>query len=283
MKFKKLRLTLLRIKLQTNHFYDDIIFKDKSVKKIVKRKISEWIYRLQDYKHIKLKRFKDLFTELKEIIFPIIIMESYGSSVSNLDIKFVDNEGHEYYMSSYGDVSNYIIGRRNSDLEPLIDRDFHYKIHEDKTIELMATGAMKLKQDSTNDAVVVDFNYDYQNHITTATFKSYSSSNQMRIKYPTLDSSFDKKVFEYLLNINDTEWYYYDVLPILKWMVTEMPDKNVSISIIAEINGEISAEIDVLDGIVQKYVITKIIFEGEIRIFKSIFSKNLQEFLNEIC
>lgn len=288
MKLRNLRLALLRIRLEKNNFYNEILFKNKSVKRIVKNKISEWMYHLQNYKQIKFEKFKDLFIELKEVVFPITIIASYGSKSSNLDIELVDNIGHKYYMShrnySYSDITNYIIGRRNSSLEPLINRDFHYNICEDDTtIVLIQTTATRLKQDATNDDIVVDFDYDYQNHITEATLWSYSSMDKIRIKYPTLNSELDKKVLEYLFSINDIEWYYHDVLPILKWMVTEFLDKNVLIFIIAETNGEVSAEIDVVNGIVQKYTVTKIISESEIHICKVLLAQSLQEFLNAHC
>ena len=64
----------------------------------------------------------------------------------NLYIKFLDAEGNEYYMSKclydYHSISQYIIGRRNCSLEPLVDREFYYQIYEDKTIKLIKTCAI---------------------------------------------------------------------------------------------------------------------------------------------
>lgn len=284
MNFRKLRMTLLRIRLEKSDFYEDIIFEKKLVSKDVKRIVAEWMTNLQNYKQIRVEKFKELFNELDEIIFPIKIKESH--SYRSLEIEFLDDEGKEYYMSkrnlyNYHNMKTYIIGRKNSSLEPLVDRDFHYKISEDKTIILTETGAMRLKQDGTNDDIAVDFCYDSEKHTTEAKLKSYISTNKIKIKYPTMSDEFDKMVLAFLFDSNETKWYYYNVFPILKWIAATISDEKVSISITAEIEGEICSEIDVVNGIVQKYITTEIINEGEMHIIKKIFAKDLKIFLTE--
>lgn len=284
MNFRKLRMALLRIRLDKSDFYEDIIFEKKLVNEDVKRIVAEWMTNLQNYKQIRVEKFKDLFNELDEIIFPIKIKESY--SYRCLEIEFLDNEGKEYYMSkrnlyNYYDIETYIIGRKNSLLEPLVDRDFHYKISEDKTIILTETGAMRLKQDGTDDDIVVEFCYDSEKHTTEAKLKSYVSTNKIKIKYPTMSDEFDKMVLVFLFDSNETKWYYYNVFPILKWIAETISDEKVSISITAEIEGEICSEIDVVNGIVQKYTTTEIKNEGELHIIKKIFAKDLKIFLTE--
>ena len=178
---------------------------------------------------------------------------------------------------SYDDIENYIIGRRNSILEPLVDRDFLYKICKDGTIILMETGAMRLKLDGNNDDIVVDFCYDSKKHTTEATLKSYTSNNKMKIQYPTIGHEFDKKVLEFLFHINEENNYYYDVFPILKWMLLSICNEKVSLSITTEVEGNICSEINIMNGIVQRYTKTEIISEG----VKLIFAKELAKFLTE--
>ena len=88
-------------------------------------------------------------------------------------------------------------------------------------------------------------------------------------------------VMNYLFESNESKWYYYDVFPILKWMVMAISDERISISIVAEVEKEIVSEIDVVNGIVQKYTVTKIINEGEMHIIKKLFAKELNKFLAE--
>lgn len=282
MKFRKLGMTLLRRKIKKSDFYEDIIFGDKIARKKVKR-IKKIIMTWMAYEKIKVEKFKDLLNGLDEIVFPIRITESYG--YLTLDIRFLDDEGKEYYMFKrdlYNYEENYyIIGRRNSPLEPLIDRNFYYKISEDKTIILTETSAMRLKQDGTNDDIVVDFCYNHTEHTTEAKLHSYEQKRKIKIKYPTMSNEFDKSVLKFLFDSNETTLYYYNVFPILKWIKTLISDEKVSICITSEIEGEISSQIDVVNGIVQKHITTKIINEGEMCITKKNFSKDLKEFLTE--
>lgn len=98
MRFKKMRLALSRKRLEKNDFYEEITFEDKVVSKNVKKIVAEWMFLLEEYKKIRIERFKELFSELHEIVFPIKIKKSYYSSGS-FDIIIVDNESKEYYMS----------------------------------------------------------------------------------------------------------------------------------------------------------------------------------------
>lgn len=283
MKFRKIRKALFRARLEISGFYDGVTFQGKNVEKKVKKVLAEWMFCLKEYKEIRVECFKDLFSKLHEVTFPIKIEEGYGSS---LNIIIIDNKGTEYYMIKrgiyvYNDMESYIIGRRNGLLEPLVDRDFHYKISKDGTITLIETGAMKLKEDVTNDDIVVDFCFDSKEHTTEATLKSYASNSKIKMKYTTMDDEFDKKVQEYLFNVNEKNYYYYDVFPILKWMLSTLPSQNVSLSITAEVDDEICSEVDVVQGIVQRYAKTEIINEGEYRTSIDVFAKMIEDFLAE--
>lgn len=285
MKFRNESVSLLRKKLIKSNFYKDITFESKQISESAKKAIEHWIFRLEKNEKIRIEKFRDLFDGLHEIVFPIKIKAVRSSKYDGFDIEVIDTEGKEYYMSRrnyYNNIeTNYIIGRRNSSLEPLIDRDFHYIICQDKTILLVETGAMKLKADGTNDDSIVDFCYNYKKNTTEATLKSFSSTNKIIIKYPTIGYVFDKKVLEFLFHVNESNWYYYDVFPILKWMLLVLSDEKVKLSITAEVEKEICSEVDIVDGIVQKYTKTEIISEAEIKISKRIIAKKLEEFLAE--
>lgn len=281
MKFEKLRLFLLRRRLERENFYEEIIFKDKETKKKLKKNVAKWILYLEDYKQIKIGKFKDLFVELSEVKFPITIEGCWGSY--GLSINFFDDVGHKYYMHKsnfygYKDIQEYLIGRRNSPLEPSVDREFCYKISEDKTIELVKSTVMKLDEFDRNDDIVVEFCYYSKINKTEAILRSYEVNDRLRVKYPTISDEFDKKVLEYLFGVSKN---YYNVFPILKWLTTEIPNKDISVSIVAEIDEEILSEIQVVNGIVHKYIFTKVISEDEVQKFTVKLAKSLEQFLKE--
>lgn len=285
MEFREMKKILVRFELKTRGFYDGITFKSKKVEKRFKSLVAEWIFGLKEYKKIKVRYFKDLFTELKEIEFPIEIEECWSSF--NLEATIIDNRGVAYYMIKdsiicYKGLESYIIGRRDIMPGPLvIDTDFKYKISKDGTIALNGKETMKSKEDVTNDDIVVDFCFDSKEHTTEATLKSYASNSKIKMKYTTMDDEFDKKVQEYLFNVNERSYYYYDVFPILKWMISTLPSQNVSLSITAEVDDEICSKIDVVQGIVQRYAKTEIINEGERRTSIDVFAKMIEDFLAE--
>ncbi len=280
MKSKKLML-YLRSKIGTGNFYEDIIFKVDSTE--LKMRMLKWCDNLQKYKGLKINQFKDLLLPLNEIVLPIKINNVFCSkSGRRFDIDFTDNEGKEYYMIqdtlyAYNKVNTYIIGRRNSKLEPLLDREFTFEISEDN-IQLIESAVLKLREDGKNDEIAVVFIYNLKEDITQATLKSYVTNRIIKIQYPTIDMEFDKDVLEFLFKINEKHWYYYDVFPILRWISTIL-EKPICVSIIAEVEKEVTSEIDVVKGKVQKYTLTEIINEGEVHITKKIFSKDLEEFL----
>jgi len=288
MKFEKVRLVLLRLRLKECNFYEDLVFKDKTVEKVFKKNVAKWMLNLQRYKEIKVNKFKDLFSELSEVAFPITIDYCYGSSYS-LSVKFIDNNGYMYSMSKqgiyiYNCLEEYLIGRRDSPLEPLVDREFHYKIYEDKTIKLIESDITKLDKCGLNDEFIVEFYYNYEEKTTEAILKSYIYYDKIKMEYPTISHEFDKKVLEYLFSIGKNSDYYYDVFPILEWITAQILKKDFSVSIVADVgedNEEISSEIQVLYGIVQRYVITKIISENEVQKFSINLSKSLDKFLME--
>ena len=83
---------------------------------------------LQRYKQIQVDKFKDLFTSLNEVVFPITIIDYWHCSSYSLSMEFTDNNGHIYYMSNrnicnHNSFDEYLIGRSNSQLEPFVDRE----------------------------------------------------------------------------------------------------------------------------------------------------------------
>lgn len=279
MKLKKL-MWYLRTKIGVRNFYENIIFKVYSTE--LKIGILIWCDNLQKYKGLKINQFKDLLLPLNEIVLPVKINYIFRG-VGTLDIEFSDSEGKKYYMIKdnlygYHGINTYTIGKRNSKLEPLLDREFTFEILEDK-IQLIESGVLKLKEDGTNDKTAVDFQYNNAENVTQATLKSYETNRTIKIQYPTIDMEFDKEVLEFLLKNNEEHSYYYDVFPILRW-ISCILEKPICVSITAEIEKEISSEIEVIKGIVQKYTLTEIINDGEVHITKKIFCRDLEEFLD---
>lgn len=289
MRLDEIEILLLRSNLERIGFYEDIIFESKAVKKDAKRVISQWIFCLEKYRGIRIQKFKHLFSELHEIVFPIKISKSYCCyskyAYSLLDIAIIDNEGKEYYMSNrsindYEYMVNYTLSRRNSPLEQLVERDFHYKIREDTAIILMETGIMSLKENGKNDNIVVDFGYDYEKNTTQVTLRSFVTTKTIKICYPTINREIEKKIYQFLKSIKDEISYYYDVFEILKWIVSNIECKDISLSIIAEVENEIGSQIDIIAGKVKKYSYTQI-SEEEVHIIRKTVIKDLNEFLME--
>lgn len=282
MKFREIKLALLRSELEKSNFYEEVTFANKFVSNATKKVIAEWMFCLEKYKKIHIRRFKKLFSQLDEIVFPIKITNCFSFSI--IELSFVDNEGKKYYMSNhnicdYNNMETYTIGRRNSLLEPLIDRMFFYKISENQSIMLMETEAMKLYPNGDNDNIMVDFYYNHQDNTTQATLHSFVNSNKIVIKYPTVDNDFDKKLLEFLFSIYEKYDYYYDATLILRWLLSYLSDKLISLSITAIINNEIYSKIDILFGIVTKYIKPEKISQNETHIHHILLNKNLEEFL----
>lgn len=278
MKSKKLML-YLRSKIGTGNFYEDITFKGNSNE--LKMYMLKWCDNLQKYKELKINQFKDLLLPLNEVVLPVKIKNVF-CGIGSLHLDFTDSQGKEYYMIKdslydYNRMNIYTIGRRNSKLEPLLDREFTFEISEDN-IQLIGSAVLKLREDGKNDEIAVDFIYNLEEDITQATLKSYVTNRIIKIQYPTIDMEFDKDVLEFLFKINEKHWYYYDVFPILRWISTIL-EEPICVSITAEVEKEITSEIDVVKGKVQKYTLTEIINEGEVHITKKILSEDLEEFL----
>ena len=110
---------------------------------------------------------------------------------------------------------------------------------------------------------------------TVAELKSFENTDKIKIIYSESGNEIDKMILSILFRNSENKEYYYDVFSVLEWIAV-IAD---SISIIAEVEGELSSEIVVVNGIVEKYTITQIINEEEkIRIEKK--SKvSLDEFL----
>ncbi len=289
MRLDEIEILLLRLNLEKTGFYEDVIFESKAVKKDAKRVISQWIFCLEKYRGIRIQKFKELFSQLHEIVFPIKISKSYCCyskyAYSLLDIGIIDNKGKEYYMSNksindYDCMVDYVLLRRNSPLEPLVERDFHYRISEDKSIAFMETGIMSLKEDDKNDNIVVDFGYDYEENTTQVTLRSFVTTKTIKICYPTINRELEKKVYEFLKSIKDEISYYYDVFEILKWILINIESKDISLSIITEVENEICSQIDIIAGKVKKYTYTQI-SEEEVHIIRKTVIKDLNEFLME--
>jgi len=99
----------------------EYLTKKEEAKKEVKKFMAKRIDNLEKCKQIKIAKFKDLLKPLEEIVLPIRVNDVW-KGFRGLDIIFTDAEGKEYYMIQEPYESTYIIGRRNSKIEPLLER-----------------------------------------------------------------------------------------------------------------------------------------------------------------
>lgn len=280
MKFRKLKVGFMRLKLKKHNFYDSVYFSNDTVREDVEKSVAEWMIYLKHYKKIEIKKFRYLFIKLEdEVIFPIKIKESYGKKI---DIRFTDANGNKYYMSkrninSYTNVNKYLIGKRNILKDPLNEENY-YEVTKNTDIRMLKQVISKINQDGTNDDMMnckIYYNEENSREITLSSF-----GTEINIKYQMeQDSDVSKSIVKFLLDDVATKWYYYDVLPIFKWMLQKT--KSLSMNITAKIDEEVLSEIEIVNGIVQKYTITRVINEGEMHIIKKIFAKELDEFLLE--
>ena len=114
-------------------FYEDVIFYKKVDKKQVNEFMKKWRKNLEKFKQVRLKKFKDLLTPLEEIVLPITIHDTF-LGISSFNVEMTDAEGKEYYLIQdapydYNKMNTYLIGRRNSQLEPKLDRDFTFQMN----------------------------------------------------------------------------------------------------------------------------------------------------------
>lgn len=275
--FRKLKVALMRKKLEQSDFFEGVSFTGDIIKEEIQKGVARWMFDLKKYKQIEIKKFKDLFSD-SEVTFPIEI--EWAMFTTYININIIDAYGNKYYMSNenaydYHRISEYSIGKRNDSSEPLIDKELCYRICKDGTNELIKTIFLKLNQDGSNSDTIGEIYFDDITRITIC-----SNYNKIKVEYPKRTEEFDEEVIKYLFECIETKWYYYDVYPILKWMVGEMKE-HMSVHIVAEINGEIFSEIEIEDDIVKKYTSTQIISEEEMHTLKKVFVKELNEFLLE--
>lgn len=279
MKFSKLKKTVMRKSLEKTNFYKDVFFSDDFCKKYSQKVIYEWIYNLEKYKHIKVKKFKDLFKEFNEIVFPIeIIHSNIGGYFVQLDI--IDISGKKYYFSQsciWENINEYSIGRRNTTSKPFSDNEIHYRILKNEEIEGVKKYVVKLKDDGTNGSPKYEEYYNADMQVIEIS----DSNGVIKIEYPILENV-KKELLAEFLRCNDKRWYYYDVFPIFKWIVDKTKEYDIkAIHIVAEIDKEVYSEIKMVDNVIQTYTITQVINEEEIHIIKKIFAKNIKKFLEE--
>lgn len=284
MKFRKLKLLLMRKKLDKCNFYEDVKFANKIVAEKLNEFITEWMLELEENKKIQINKFKDLFSEFKAITFPIEIKEAYG--FYNLEVKITDSSNHKYYLKKRSvyveqEILTYTIGEVSVKVETSIDKRLVYKICDNQSVVL--TGRSIIETDRYGNCNSrVDIYYNDWNSITEITFKSEELKTKMKVKYFSVDEKFEKIFTNYIMSNDGTNWYYYDVLPIFKWMLNkDYYNFNVFVNIVAEVNNEVVSELIVNNSIVERYTVTKIINEGEMHTIKKIFTEKLEVFLKE--
>lgn len=287
MKFRKVQLELMRSKLEKSDFYEEIIFANDEVKELAQKKIASWMLSLEICETVEaeIKKFKDLFSNVDEISFPIEIQNS-NSSLFGIDISIVDRNGKQYYMSKDDiydcyNITEYYIGSCNTITKPYIDYENCYEICKNESIKKLKATAVKINSDGTNKDSIYETYYNQQINMQVIEFFG-KEKRKIRIEYPIVSKEIGKKIFEDFLEWDDTKWYYYDVFPIFKWLVNKMENYDMdSLHIIAEIDKEVYSEIQMVNNIVQTYTVAQVISENEIHVIKKIFAKNIDEFLKE--
>ena len=279
-KFRKLKVALMRRKLEKSDFYEDVTFSTDIFKEWTQDCFAIWMYDLKRYHQIEIKKFKDLFENSNEIGFPIQIKRSSGGGI---DINFIDRNGEEYYIYNrsiydYYKMKEYYIGKRDTLSEPPVDKSYHYRMCKGGAIVLVETSILKLEQDE-NSETMCEILYNYSTN--TEEIIMHFQDRKIKIEYPIRDNKIRKEIVKYIWECVETKWYFYDVFPVLKWM-ENIIEKDATIHIVAEINNEVFSEIKIEDGIVQKYTVTQIINEGEMHIIQKIFTKKIEEFLLEM-
>ncbi len=239
--FRKLKVELMRKKLEQSDFYEGVSFTGDIIKEKIQKGVARWMFDLKKYKQIEIKKFKDLFEAADEVVFPIQIKYSSRGTMK-IDIDIIDSNGEEYYFYSNGvndyyKMTEYCIGKRNSLSEPLVDKTYNFRICGDGTIELLKTTVLKLNQDGSNSDIMYEFYYNHNTNTEVVTL--YSKENKLTIECP-IGYEIDKDVTKYF-----DKWCYYDVFPVLKSMVSKITGDDISIHIVAEINDEVFSEVEV--------------------------------------
>ena len=239
--FRKLKVELMRKKLEQSDFYEGVSFTGDIIKEKIQKGVARWMFDLKKYKQIEIKKFKDLFEAADEVVFPIQIKYSSRGTMK-IDIDIIDSNGEEYYFYSNGvndyyKMTEYCIGKRNSLSEPLVDKTYNFRICGDGTIELLKTTVLKLNQDGSNSDIMYEFYYNHNTNTEVVTL--YSKENKLTIECP-IGYEIDKDVTKYF-----DKWCYYDVFTVLKSMVSKITGDDISIHIVAEINDEVFSEVEV--------------------------------------
>ena len=154
-------------------------------------------------------------------------------------------------------------------------------LSKDEEKELVKFSVIKLKEDEEIKYTEKVYETYICDNISLQTVNLYGEENgKLKIEHPR-NKEVDKEILDYFLDDNGTKWYYYNVFSVFNWLVNKISDKEASIHVTAEIDGEVYSEIEMVKGIVKKHMVTQIINEGEMRIIKRIFAKRLNEFLLE--
>lgn len=267
-------------KLKKEGFFEEVSFeKTKFQGKIPEKGICTWLLRLNEYFGIDVKRFKDLFTKMPEVTFPINVTWIYGSEC-RAEIGFKDAKNTEYYFvelnllmaSNIEDLKKYFIFRRNQRIEPLVAREFHFELDENDQIALNEIISCKLNNDLSNCGETVYTMYDEE---TTVEYKDSETAKVITVK--TKEIKGNEKKFEDILFAAGKQTGY-NVIPLIKSILEIMPNETVTMSVYVSIEGEIYSGINIENHIVKEYISTEKVSE-ELKIVKTICSKELKNFI----
>lgn len=284
MKFRDVKLSKIRKKQEKINFYEDVLFYNKIVEENLKKFIAEWVVTLQEHSQIEVTKFKEFFTNVEQIEFPIKIKEIYGHHC--VEIKFIDKQHRKYSMIKkniydYREISTYTIEEKETLPEYNINKEYEYTIGIDKAVFL---NGIKICKKDEFGILKSSLTIEYCNwsNTTEVTFFQEEFNGKLRIRYMTLDKEFEESLSRYLIENDEKNWHYYDVFSIFNFMLDNMKEEsNVYVVIVADVGDENVSELKVINNVVEKYTTTKIVNEREMCTIKRIFSENLYEFLKK--
>lgn len=154
-------------KLKKEDFFEEAnLEKTKFKGQISEKGICTWLLKLNEF-GIEVKRFKDLFTKMTEVTFPINITRIYDSTCRT-EIVFKDAKNTEYYLvllnvltnTNIEELKRYFILRINQRIEPLIFRTFYFEIGKKNQVVLNKISANQLESDLSYREGTVSVKYD---------------------------------------------------------------------------------------------------------------------------
>lgn len=273
-------------KLKKEDFFEEAnLEKTKFKGQISEKGICTWLLKLNEF-GIEVKRFKDLFTKMTEVTFPINITRIYDSACRT-EIVFKDAKNTEYYLvllnvltnTNIEELKRYFILRINQRIEPLIFRTFYFEIGKKNQVVLNKISANQLGSDLSYREGTVSVKYDEEKKLE---YKNSRTKTVITVKTKEIkenEKKFEETLFWAGIFTVKTEKDCYNAIPLIKFILELMPNETVTMSVAVGIDGEIYSGINIENDIVKEYISTEIVSKNEIKIIRTICQKKLKEFI----